>query len=215
MGNKEQKGDLLSDMLRNVLKTFRQTLYTATPGIIVSYDRATRRASIQPTPRTAFIDGTYGSPPILPNVPVVLPFGGNFILDVPLVAGDPVMIVYAQRGIKKFKKTFSQEDPSGGALQSDAAVAFPGFGPLSITPGAGISLQKTDGSVKVDIKDSEVEVKVGELGGMTLNSDGSIDFANGASLTASGDFVTSAGISLDNHVHGGVQTGAGTTGAPQ
>jgi hypothetical protein len=34
-----------------------------------------------------------------------------------------------------------------------------------------------------------------------LNADGSVTFSNGASLTATGDFISALGISLDTHTH--------------
>lgn len=215
MNDDEKSKSGMTDMLKSVLQEYRKTLFTATPGIIVSYDASTRRANVQPTPRTAFRDGTYGAPPILPNVPVLMPSGGGFIVSVPLQAGDPVLLVFCQRGIGAFKKTFQQENPSGGVLEMDAAVALAGFGPLQITPASGLSVQTTDGSKRVTVTNEVVEVKVGEAGGATFYPDGSVDFENGASTDAFGDFITAKGISLDNHVHGNVQTGAGTTGIPQ
>jgi hypothetical protein len=47
-----------------------------------------------------------------------------------------------------------------------------------------------------------------------LKSTGDLE-ANGATMKTDGDVVTSDNISLRNHVHGGVTTGGGITGAAQ
>ena len=46
----------------------------------------------------------------------------------------------------------------------------------------------------------------------TVNISGSVTV--GGTITAGGD-VVGGGISLDNHVHGGVETGGGNTSTPQ
>lgn len=217
MNLKEQIRSTLSDVLKIAFKDFRKTIYTAMPGIIEAYDPATKRASIQPALRTAFRDGEYGSLPILPNVPVVLPSGGGFSISFPLQKGDPVLIVFCQRGISLFKKTFVLSNPSGGILAADAPVAYPGFGPLEINAGSGLSLQQDDGTNKIEITESNVKVSLGETGGGTFYPDGEVEFVNGSKSTSDGDFETSDGISLRAHVHPilGGSSAPGPTGAPQ
>jgi phage baseplate assembly protein V len=61
------------------------------------------------------------------------------------------------------------------------------------------------------------DVNVTASGTVTVNAAGvtiNCDVAVNGSVHASGD-VTAAGISLHNHVHGGVKAGADNTGAPQ
>ena len=74
-------------------------------------------------------------------------------------------------------------------------------------------------SVKIDAPTVEITgaLKVAKLitgtGGMAISG------GSGAAVTGdikvSGGDVTADGISLQNHTHGGVQGGSGTTGKPQ
>ena len=61
-------------------------------------------------------------------------------------------------------------------------------------------------------------ISISPDGGITLTSPRPVtvnaDLHVSGSITASGD-VTGGGISLDKHVHGGVQAGGGNTGKPQ
>ncbi len=199
----------LSAMLAEVLAEYRKSLFTAIPAIVVSYDGATKRANLQPTPLTLFKDGTSGALPILPNVPVIMPSGGGYYVSVPLKKGDTVLVCFCQRGIKNFKKTYAEAAPSGGVLDINSPVAIAGFGSLAVTPSTGLSLQKEDGTVKVEVLEDNIKIEapikvdviVGGSGGATFNADGSVDFANGASSPVDGDFITASGISLNNHVH--------------
>lgn len=203
-------------MLKSVLASWRKTLYTSIPGIVVDYDANTKRARVQPAIqflRRGNDDAT--TPQEVVDVPVMFPGGGGWMLAVEeLAQGDAVMLIFCQRGIGRFKRTYSVELTSGGVMQKDAAVAIPAFSPQSINPPSGIAMQNQDGSIKVQVSDDGVEVAVGESGGATFNSDGSVDFANGAKSTITGDFITALGTSLDLHVHtGGTLTG-GFTGSP-
>ena len=206
--NENEHGGM-SAMLAEVLAEYRKSFYTAIPAIVVSYDGSKKRADLQPTPLTLFKDGTSGALPILPNVPVIMPSGGGYCLTVPLKKGDAVLVCFCQRGIKNFKKTYGEEEPSGGVLDINSPVAIAGFGALNISASPGASIQKEDGSVKVEILEdnilieapTKVDVVVGNSGGAEFLADGTVNFANGATSPADGDFVTAAGISLNNHVH--------------
>lgn len=207
--DKQPDNQGLSAALKAILAENRKTLFSALPGIVTKYDKDSKRADIQPTPRTAFKDGTMGALPILPNVPVLSASGGGYCVAVNLVPGDAVLLVFCQRGIKSFKKTFGLEDSSGGVLDINSPVALAGFGALSIAGTEGISLQKEDGSVKVEVLEdnilieapSKVDVVVGGSGGAEFLADGTVNFANGATSPADGDFITKLGISSDTHVH--------------
>lgn len=202
----------LSAALKTILAENRKTVFTALPGIITAYDGTSKRASVQPTPRTAFKDGTMGALPILPNVPVLSAAGGGYCVAVNLIPGDAVLLVFCQRGIKAFKKTFGLEDSSGGVLDINSPVALAGFGGLSIAGTEGISLQKEDGTVKVEIRSdnvlveapAKVNIVVGSSGGAEYLPDGTVNFANGIVFTASGAITTPSTIDA-----GGAITAAG------
>ena len=186
--------------------------WTATPGIVDKYNPATRRAEVKPTPMAKFVSGKHEDHPLCLDVPVLFPSAGGWTLavkDIP--RGEPVLLIFCRRGIQNFKLTFQNAFPSGGMMDMDSAVAIAGFGSLSITPPAGISLQNADGSVKVDVSETKIELKIGTLGGATFNADGSVQFKNGASINAAGQFVSKNLVNIETHLH---HLGIGDTLAP-
>jgi hypothetical protein len=149
-------------------------------------------------------DGTAVEHPLCLNVPVVFPSAGGYCLAAnKMNKGEAVLLVFCRRGISGFKQAFGLANPSGGMMQMDSAIAIAGFGAISITAPDGISLQKSDGSVKIDASDTKIELKIGSLGGATFNADGSVSFKNGASITAAGDFVpkNTPTVSVKSHIH--------------
>lgn len=73
---------------------------------------------------------------------------------------------------------------------------------------AATVLLKNDGVLTIKNKDVTLELAAsGDVvitngaGTNTIKSDGSVSFANGASCTVDGDFVTKAGVSLNSHGH--------------
>lgn len=211
--NKDKKNERadegISEMLKLVLDEYRKSVFTSIPAIVESYDPVTKRADLQPTPLTAFIDGTLGAMPILPNVPVLLPSGGGYCISLPIKRGDTVLVVFCQRGIKNFKKTYGLEEPSGGVLDVNSPVAIPCFGALSISPSAGISLQKEDGSVKVEVLDGSVKMTT-TGGSMELSSSGDVECSG---IVKAADFETTDGYTLKGHKHTGASSGSPTSDA--
>lgn len=138
-------------------------LHTATPGIVRQYDAATRRATIQPGLLVSLTDGRDIRRPPLLDVPVLHPAGGGLLLHIPLEAGDPVLIVFSERGITAWKEALEESRADTVGIHSERdAMCIPGFGPAgSATIRPGLSLQSTDGSVAIQV----------ETGGITLRGD--------------------------------------------
>ena len=154
---------------------------TCLPAIVRSYDPATRRAMVEPALPLVGKDGTLLNRAPVPNVPVVWPSGGGYTLTFPLAAGDPVLLVYAQRGIGGFKRTFGPSVPDlDGFFAAKDAVALAGFGTLSVTPAVAgaVNLQANDGSAYISLG----------ANGIALKTSGAVTI-EGTSLTFNGDDV--------------------------
>ena len=86
--NLERKLDELSDRLR-----------VAVPGIIESFDAENQLVSVRVAIRERVsIDGEpfeHMEVPILEKVPIFMPRAGNFILTMPIAAGDECLLVFA------------------------------------------------------------------------------------------------------------------------
>ena len=64
------------------------------------YDAATKRAVVQPALRTTYTnDMPPEDKPPLVNVPVVSSSGGGYVVHLPLRCGDPVWLIFAERGL--------------------------------------------------------------------------------------------------------------------
>jgi hypothetical protein len=91
-GSEDETFRLFEDNLKN---NFR----VAIPGIIVSFDVSTQTAVVQPAIKENIrdINGNQTSLPLplLLDVPIVLPRGGNFVLTMPIAAGDECLVVFA------------------------------------------------------------------------------------------------------------------------
>ena len=137
-------------------------LYTAMPGIVTTYDAATRRASVQPAIDLLTIDDRLEVRPVIPDVPVVWPTAGGFTLLAPLATGDPVLLVFSSRGLTGFKRMHARSAPDIDRLLSMSdAIAIPGFGPVQVTPVSttGIVLQNEAATDYVAIEPDGIRIR--------------------------------------------------------
>ena len=165
----------MTDALKFVFDQMLKTVYVSIPGIIDSYNPATKRAVVHPAIRIEKTDGTTLVHESIVNVPVVWPSGGGFTLISPLPQGEPVEILFSQRGITKFKEIFADCDPGIGLFDKEDAYIIPGFGALYITPATeiGISLQSEDGAEYIYIEPAKMSIKstaLVEVECVTLNA---------------------------------------------
>lgn len=174
----------LTTALRFVLDQDRKKIHTAMPGIVESYDPASRRAQVRPALRMALTDGGAQARAALVNVPVSFPAGGGYTMTFPLAAGDNVLLVFSMRGLREWRRTFAAATPGDGNILDGAdAVAVAGFGPLAITPATvtGAALQTTDGRQSVRVENDRVEVRAD--GAVTIAATGAVTIEAGGTLT--------------------------------
>jgi hypothetical protein len=169
-------------------------LYTCLPGIVQSYDQTTKRAQVLPAIERTFTTGGSQALPVLVDVPVVFPSGGGFTVTMPMKKGDGVLLIFSQRGITNFKKTFTQALPDSDSLLSlKDSIAIAGFGALNITPSSssGATMQSEDGNNAIIVETGKVEIKKGSN---TLTVDDSQMQANisGATLTLNASSLISS-----------------------
>ena len=237
MGNKdpEKNYDNLTDALQFVFEQMLKSLYIDIPGIIESYNNATKRAIVRPAVKLKRTTGQFESQASIVDVPVIWPGGGGFILYSQLVVGNPVTIWFSQRGIEQFKETFAESSPGIGLFNKEDAYVVPGFGALSITPATstGISMQSDDGQNYIVIEDDVIKIVTpgavtvecatlnAAVSGTTnitcpnVNLTGNLNITGNITLT-DGDII-SDGISLETHAHPilGGSSAPGPTGPPE
>ena len=168
MIDREKNWDSLTTLLQHVLFQWaKDCLHTAMPGIIETYDPATRRARVRPALRIVLTEDAGGeeldrAPAV--NVPVIFPASAGYTMLFPLAEGDPVMLLFSERGLTEFKLTFETATPDRTRFFSESdGVALTGFGALAATPASltGALLQTTDGNRSVRVEEDRVELYVG------------------------------------------------------
>jgi hypothetical protein len=135
----------LEDLLSEWLRAGLAQVHTSFPATVVVYDPVLQRATVQPTIRNRVDDIDLGierpevTPPApIPNVPIVWPSGATWSLHAPLVPGDPVTVLVAERSTDEWRTAGSPDTipASGRRFNLSDAVAFPGgrtFGPNPVT----------------------------------------------------------------------------------
>lgn len=163
----ETRYDGLASAVRFTLEQWTKGLNTCLPGIVHAYDAATRRATVQPAIDMLTTDGRTIPRPLVANVPVVAPAGGGWSVSLPLATGDPVLLVFSQRGLTGFKRAHERAAPDADRLMAMGdAIAIPGFGPISLTEVSsdGIVLQSNDGAEYIAVESGGIRIKTtGEL----------------------------------------------------
>lgn len=159
--NSDRENDSLAELLEIDAAKRRLLLHTSMPGHIVSYDAATQRATVQPALMIVRKgERAVHRPPIV-DAPVFHPAGGGFISHFPLIKGDPVWLVFSERGIQTWKQNIAGEAmPDRGHFFNEGdAVVFHGLRP-SASPEItdGISIQTDDGTTRITIQDGRVIV---------------------------------------------------------
>ena len=195
----------LSAVMRVWLESRVLELHTSRPGNIVEYDPETKRAVVQPAVDLLLDDGTVTARAPLLDVPVIHPSGGGFVCHFPLAPGDPVMLVFSDRGLTAFKEAYEKSSPDVDRLMSEAdAVAIPGFGAreVSLASDEGLTIQAEDGSVSVVIlPNGDVNITIPDGRNVNIGGPGGQPLATEA-------FVRSV---FDVHFH---STPVGPSGPP-
>ena len=82
------------------------------PGIIDSYDPEKQTAVVQPAIMRKFVGSDPEKLPLLLDVPVVFPAGGNHVLTFPITKGDECVVWFADRAIDRWWSSGGVQLPS-------------------------------------------------------------------------------------------------------
>ena len=194
----EQSSNEIKTVIKDWIKGANAEIHTALPAVVVDYKTESNKAMVQPVGSYKVKDGRNIKFPVIHDVPVVFPMGmgGKAGMTFPVVAGDGCLLVFSESQLDDFLNEGYDSDDMRKHDMRDA-ICVPGlYAPQVSSSGA-----------------SQSSVNIFYGGTMITVSDGNVDIS-GATLTVSGD-VIGGGISLDNHVHGGVESGGSTTSGPQ
>jgi hypothetical protein len=202
------------------------------PAQIISYNRTSNRALVQPLISIISTSGQrIGRAPIA-AVPVLALGGGNFFVNFPLGPGDIGWIEASDRDISLFLQSAQMSSPNDGRLHSFESGRFVPdvFDNYTFTPDAGgMVISSLDGSTRIVLTEGRINLLAPDiqLNGQTLeiNMSSSVTVNTGSynvNATGFGTQVTGAvslptnttiaGRSFLPHEHSNVQPGSGNSG---
>lgn len=160
MDYRERIGDR-EEGIRAALDGHQASIWTNLPGIIESFDPVAVTATVQPTIQGALSlpDGStrYVNLPVIPNVPVRFPGGGDFILTWPLQKGDECQIHIQARNMDSWWQQGDVQRPLDSRMHDlSDAICVPG--PMSQPKAAALSggvstagaqIRTTDGTLSL------------------------------------------------------------------
>ena len=222
------------EALRVAMEGMRSGLWTAMPGIIQSFSASAVTATVQMAIKGIVQDqagkSQFVNLPLLVDVPVFFPRGGNCTLTFPVAKNDECLVVFASRCVDGWFQSGGIQAPLQPRMHSMSdGFALVGFFSQA-TKISGIStstaqLRSNDGSTYIDLNPSAQTVKVVAPGGFEVDSptitlNGQLAQGNGATkypatlqgpITVVND-LTAAGKSVSTHTHH--ENGAGSNTNP-
>jgi len=229
------------EAMRAAVLGLRAQIWTALPGILVSFDATKMTAEVQPAVKSVRRkqDGEleYVTLPVLPDVPVQFPHGGGYTLTLPIVAGDEVMLVFQARNMDGWWDQGDVQNPLDRRMHDlSDAICIPG--PMS--KGKVIEnvstdtaqLRADDGEITITLdtpnkvlllKTGDVEVKLdGDADEITMKASTKIRLETPlvqitGAIEADGEIGGKVGgdnISLTTHIHSNVRNGPDESGPP-
>lgn len=216
MDQRERISDFETGIL-SALSGFAANLWTALPGIVQDYDATKLTCTIQPAIqarlRSAKGEFTWVKLPLLVDVPVLFPSGGDFIVTLPVKKDDEALVIFSSRCIDAWWQQ------GGVQLQAelrmhDLSDGFAIVGPRS-QPNKLDAVSTTSVQIRNKAGDAYLELAPGGVvnikapGGLNVN--GNVHVTGTTDGSAEGTFN---GHTVSNHHHGGVQAGGANTGLP-
>lgn len=146
---------------------FNFNMKVAIPGIIINFDAEQQTVDVQPTIRERMKDPggnlNWTNLPVLPDLPLVLPKAGNFILTMPVNKGDEVLVVFADSCIDSWWASGGIQnwnDKRRHDLSDGFAILGTWSQPNRIPNYSSNSaqLRSVDGSTCVDVQNSVINI---------------------------------------------------------
>ena len=206
-----------TELLRSAFINMMKGVCTSIPGHILTFNPETQLAQVQVgIVRVDINDATFEVGPII-ETPVYFP-GGAFCVEYQIDPGCEGDILFSQRCIDGWVQSGGiAANPIGRFHNMQDAMFLPGFrsipNALPNFQNNGVRLRNRAGTQFAWLKnDNTIELANG-AGSMLLKADGSF-LINGLTITPDGNVITAAGVNLNTHLHGGVQSGPSNTGVP-
>ena len=203
------ESETLAGVISFAFRKMQQQTDDMLPAKVVSYDRETNRAKVQPL--IAFVDTASQQLSRAPvgSVPVLQLGGGGFVLSFPIQPGDLGWIKANDRDISAFKQSLAPSAPPTQRQKSfEDAMFIPDTMFKSVTihgeDDESVVLQSLSGGARISISGDKIKLTAPE-----------IEFDTPLlSMSNSGGTITIGGINFLTHTHNGVDPGGGNSGGP-
>jgi Phage protein Gp138 N-terminal domain len=234
------EGDDLADALRYAIDRSMMDIDGCLPAMVMSYDRESNTATIQPLINITTTDGTNKRRASFIKTPVISYGGGGFHINFPLAAGDLGWIVACDRDTSLMLQELSaQPAPTARTHSFSSSVFIPdAYRKYTIAgeDSAALVIQSANAQTRISVFSDKIKVttpssvtvtspEIAVNGDTTMNGNlqvngnvtitGTLDVQGMSTL--SGEMNTPAasigGIPFGTHVHSDPQVG--TTGGPQ
>lgn len=199
----------LSGVLKTAVNKAMQNLDVMLPVEVVSYDRATNRATVRHLVQMVGSDGEVVNRGNVASVRVQQPGNGAFSISLPIQPGDKGWIMAADRDISTFQQGLSESQPNTARMHSFQDGLFMpdamGNGDAPAGQGDRVVIGSNDGGAFMSFDGS----------GFYFNVGGTEWALTAAGFTQTGGTVAHNGTDIgDTHIHSGVTPGGGNSGAP-
>lgn len=145
----------------------RKNLHTHLPGIVRSYDPDSQTVEVQPAIQRIFVNSAPVDLPLLVDVPVYFPGGGDYVMTFPVAVGDECLLAFSERAIDFWFQNGGVQLPSS-MVTHDLSDAFAFVG-ISSQP-RKLSGVSTD-SVEIRSRSGGQRISMGN-GTIKIGSDG-------------------------------------------
>lgn len=209
--------DAMTGLLMESYRKFLQNTDDMMPCRVVSYNRDTNRAVVQPCIKILTTSQLLVPRSELPNIPVFRMGGGGFVISFPLSEGDLGWLKASDRDISLFLQSYRDSGPNTDRYHSFSdAMFFPDkmnqFN-LDSDDSDNLVIQSTDGTTKISWGNSSIKMKAPSLNieSQSVTISGSLSV--GGLITSDTD-VSSGSVTLKTLRVTGVQSGTDESGVP-
>ncbi|HIC0447210.1 TPA: Gp138 family membrane-puncturing spike protein [Escherichia coli] len=200
----------MAGMLRSVFDKFVQQLDDMLPATVVSYDRLSNRACVQPMIAMVTTEKTRVTRAKLASVPVLNIGGGGYLLSFNLKPGDHGWIKASDRDISLYLQNLSEEQPNTKRKHSfEDGLFIPDSMKFQIDPEnmEHAVLQTLDGKTRIAVWPDKI--KITAVGGLEV--DGPLKVTGRTMLVGGADIQNKP---YEDHWHGNVSHGDSNTNPP-
>lgn len=215
--DREQLLNNLEISTRTALLGFQAGLWTALPCIVESVNFEQMTVSAQPAVQGFELnqqgEKKFINYPILEDVPIVFPSGGNFSITFPIKKGDEVLVIFSARCIDFWWESGKIQNSIESRMNDlSDCFAIPCLKSLpNVIPNIA------ENAVQIRSNSGSSYVQIGEDDKITIVSEAGVfvegDLNVSGSINSDGE-ITAGSIPLSTHKHLGVTPGSGTSGEP-